>query len=62
MSRISGDQLKTKEGKLISVECGEKYEGATLYNGYNYEKQCWIVNGERMKSAEEAWEKIKKSR
>ncbi len=45
MSRSSGDEWKFSNGAVITVEPGFSVPGAELWNGFNYEKQYWVVNG-----------------
>ena len=47
MSRESGDQYKMQDGSFVEV-CGseQRPENATLWNGFDYKKQQWVIDGE----------------
>lgn len=48
MSRTSNDQYKLVTGEIIELnQMQEVPQGAILWNGYDYEKQYWVYNGER---------------
>lgn len=48
MSRISKDVYRTPTGELVAVGGHEQApHGATLWTGYDYDRQCWIYEGER---------------
>lgn len=46
--RISNDIYKTKEGNLISInQMQEPPQNSTLWQGYDYSKQCWMFEGKK---------------
>lgn len=48
MSRVSCDQYKLPDGTLVLVSGAERPpEGSVLWNGYDYDKQYWVYEGER---------------
>lgn len=48
MSRVSGDQWKLANGELVVTAPGDKpSDDAVLVNGYDYENQHWVINGEK---------------
>lgn len=46
MTRTSGDTWIYPDGRTVTVQPGEQVEGAKLYNGYDYENQFWVNEGE----------------
>ena len=45
--RTSKDEYKLLTGEIVAISQSEQPpEGARIWNGYDYEKQCWIFNGE----------------
>lgn len=48
MSRLSKDEYKLADGSSVFVGgMDEVPEGATLWRGYDYKNQYWVINGER---------------
>lgn len=46
--RTSKDIYRTPTGELVAVSCDEQPpHGATLWSGYDYDKQCWMFEGAR---------------
>jgi hypothetical protein len=45
--RVSCDEYVTREGERVFVSLNEEAPaGAVLVNGYDYVRQCWVINGE----------------
>lgn len=60
--RTSKDQYKTIDGAIIEVGCNEQPpEGATIWNGYDYQKQCWIFEGQKDERSLEQLQAINES-
>lgn len=48
--RTSNDEYKLRDGTIISIDqMTEPPQGATIYNGYDYIRQCWVKEGKIMK-------------
>lgn len=48
MSRVSCDQYRLPDGTLVDVPLDTfPPNGATLWKGYDYNKQCWVFEGKR---------------
>lgn len=48
MSRVSCDQYRLEDGTIVPVSGDERPpEGATLWNGYDYDNQYWVHEGKR---------------
>lgn len=48
MSRMSCDQYRTVDGKVVEVSGMDRPPvGAILWNGYDYNKQEWVFEGKK---------------
>jgi len=46
--RTSKDEYKTKTGEIVAISQNEQPpQGAKIWNGYDYENQCWMHNGRK---------------
>ncbi len=46
--RTSNDEYKLCNGSIVSLNQNtEPPKGAVIWNGYDYENQCWIYQGEK---------------
>lgn len=48
--RTSKDEYKLLNGEIVALSQMETPpEGAIVWNGYDYSKQCWMENGQKVR-------------